>query len=160
LTAANATPFNGKVSEVSEPRSWTSDGDDFGSPFSWIEESSEEDLNYFTTLNLAALESPPQPNAHEVSTTLARAMAEDPRRRRVVSKQSIGETSRSGRHRRMGMERSRLRLDWGSQHDLLSSTSETCIGEGDMRNLFEGEELRMMLFNFREVGLILKAELM
>jgi hypothetical protein len=29
-----------------------------------------------------------------------------------------------------------------------------------MRNLFEGEELRMMLFNFREVGLILKAELM
>ena len=58
----------------------------------------------------------------------------------------------------MGMERSRLRLDWGSQRGLLSSTSETCIGEGDMRNLFEGEELRKMLFNFREVGLIPKVE--
>jgi hypothetical protein len=27
-------------------------------------------------------------------------------------------------------------------------------------NLFEGEELKMMLFNFWEVGLILKAETM
>jgi hypothetical protein len=43
---------------------------------------------------------------------------------------------------------------------LLSSTSGTCIGEGDLRNLFEGEELKMMLFNFREAGLIPKAELM
>jgi hypothetical protein len=58
----------------------------------------------------------------------------------------------------MGMEWSRLRLDLGSQRDLLSSTSGTCIGEGDLRNLFKGEELRMMLFNFREVGLIPKAE--
>jgi hypothetical protein len=54
----------------------------------------------------------------------------------------------------MGMERSRLRLDHGSQHDLLSSTAGTCIGEGDLQNLFEGEELKMMLFNFREAGLI------
>jgi hypothetical protein len=38
--------------------------------------------------------------------------------------------------------------------------SGTCIGEGDLRNLFEGEELRMMLFNFLEAGLIPKAELM
>jgi hypothetical protein len=60
----------------------------------------------------------------------------------------------------MGMERSRLRLDRGRQRDLLSSTSGTCIGEGDLRNLFEGKELKMMLFNFREAGLIPKAELM
>ena len=40
LMTANATPFNGNVSEGSEPRSWSSDGDDFGSPFSWIEEYS------------------------------------------------------------------------------------------------------------------------
>jgi hypothetical protein len=39
----------------------------------------------------------------------------------------------------MGMERSRLRLDRGGQRDLLSSTSGACIGEGDLRNLFEGE---------------------
>jgi hypothetical protein len=38
------------------------------------------------------------------------------------------------------------------------STSETCIGEGDLQNLFEGKKLKMMLFNFREAGLILKAE--
>ena len=76
----------------------------------------------------------------------------------VVSKQSTSESSRSGRSRRMGMERSRLRLDQGGQRELLSSTSGTCIGEGDLRDLFEGEELRMMLFNFQEAGLILKAE--
>jgi hypothetical protein len=29
-----------------------------------------------------------------------------------------------------------------------------------LRNLFEGKELRMMLFNFREAGLIPKVELM
>jgi hypothetical protein len=56
------------------------------------------------------------------------------------------------------MERSRLRLDRDGQRDLLSSMSGTCIGEGDLRNLFEGEELKMMLFNFREADLILKAE--
>jgi hypothetical protein len=160
LTAANATPFNGNVSEGSEPGSWSSDGDDFGSPFSWIEESSEEDLDYFAALDLAALESPQQPDAREVSATLDRAIVEEPRRRKVVLKQSIGRTSQSGRRRRMGMERSRLRLDRGSQRDLLSSTSGTCIGEGDLRNLFEGEELRMMLFNFWEAGLIPKVELM
>ena len=57
----------------------------------------------------------------------------------------------------MGMERTRPRLDRDGQRDLFSSTG-TCIGEGDLRSLFEGEELRMMLFNFREAGLILKAE--
>ena len=58
----------------------------------------------------------------------------------------------------MGMERSRLRLDRGDQRDLLSSTFGTSIGEGDLRNLFEGEELKMMLFNYREAGIIPKAE--
>jgi hypothetical protein len=32
------------------------------------------------------------------------------------------------------------------------------IGEGNLQNLFEGEELKMMLFNFREADLIPKAE--
>jgi hypothetical protein len=56
------------------------------------------------------------------------------------------------------MEQTRLRVDRGGQRDLLSSLSRTCIWEGDLRSLFEGEELRMMLFNFREAGLIPKAE--
>jgi hypothetical protein len=58
----------------------------------------------------------------------------------------------------MGLERTRLRVDQGGQHDLLSSLFGTSIGEGDLRNLFEGEELRMMLFNYREAGIIPKAE--
>jgi hypothetical protein len=109
-------------------------------------------------LDLAASESPSQSDAREESAPLARAIAEDHHMRKVVSKQSVGGMSQSGRRHRMGMERSRLRLDRGSQRDLLSSTAGTCIGEGDLRNLFEGEDLRMMLFNFREAGLILKVE--
>jgi hypothetical protein len=62
----------------------------------------------------------------------------------------------------MGMERSRLRsgprLDRGTQRELLSSTSGSCIGEGDLCDLSEGEELRLMLFNFREACLIPKEE--
>jgi hypothetical protein len=58
----------------------------------------------------------------------------------------------------MGIERTRLGVDWGGQRDLLSLLFGTSIGEEDLRNLFEGEELKMMLFNYREVGIILKAE--
>jgi hypothetical protein len=80
-----------------------------------------------------------------------------------VSKQSISESSRSVRsHRQIGMERSHLRsgsrLDRGTRRELLASTSGSCIGEGDLWDLFEGEELRLMLFNFREAGLIPKEE--
>jgi hypothetical protein len=56
------------------------------------------------------------------------------------------------------MERTRLRVDRGGQRDLLSSLFGTSIGEWDLRNLFKGEELKMMLFNFWEAGLISKAE--
>jgi hypothetical protein len=58
----------------------------------------------------------------------------------------------------MGMERTRLRVDRGGQRDLLSSLFGTSIGEGDLRNLFEGDELKIMLFNFWEVDLIPKVE--
>jgi hypothetical protein len=99
----------------------------------------------------------PQPEVREAFAPPARAMIEEHLQRRVVSKHNVGEMSRSGRRRRMGMERTRLRVERGGQRDLLTSTSGTCIGEGDLRNLFEGEELRMMLFNFREADLIPKA---
>jgi hypothetical protein len=65
------------VSEGSETESWFSDGDDFGSPLSWIEESSKEDLDYFVALDLAASESPLQSDAREESAPPARAIAED-----------------------------------------------------------------------------------
>jgi hypothetical protein len=58
----------------------------------------------------------------------------------------------------MELERTRLRVDRVGQRDLLSSSFGMSIGEGDLRNLFEDEELRMMLFNHREVGIIPKAE--
>jgi hypothetical protein len=82
------------------------------------------------------------------------------RRRRVVSKHSVGEASRSGRRHRMGMERGCLHVDRIGKRELLSSPIGASIGEGDLRNLFEGEELRIMLFNYRELGIIPKVELM
>jgi hypothetical protein len=52
----------------------------------------------------------------------------------------------------MGMERSRLRigpwLDQGIRHVILAPTTRSCFGEGDLRAIFDGEELRLMLFNF------------
>jgi hypothetical protein len=142
MAAANATPFTGNMFG-SETKSWSSDGDDFGSPLSWFEESSEDELDYFAVLDLAASESSPQPDAHEESAPPARAIAEDHHRQKVVSKQSVGGMSRSGRHHWMGMERSHFQLDRGSQRDVLSSMTGTCIGEGDLRNLFQDEELKM-----------------
>jgi hypothetical protein len=115
----------------SKSGSFSSDGE-FGSLFSWTEESSDEDLDYFDALDVAAMESSPRVEVGEVSDfPSARAKC---RRRRVVSKHSVGEVSRSGRHRRMGMERDRLRVDRFGKRELLSSPIGTSIGEGDLRN--------------------------
>jgi hypothetical protein len=40
----------------------------------------------------------------------------------------------------------------------LSSPIGTSVGEGELRNVFEGEELRIMMFNYREMGIIPKVE--
>jgi hypothetical protein len=58
----------------------------------------------------------------------------------------------------MGMERDRIRVDQFGKRELLSLPIGTSIGEGDLRNLFEGEELKIMLSNYREVGIIPKVE--
>ena len=65
------------MSEGSETESWSSDRDDFGSPLSWMEESFEEDLDYFAALDLAASESLPQSDAREETAPPARTIAED-----------------------------------------------------------------------------------
>jgi hypothetical protein len=57
--AANAMFLSGNVSEGSELGSWSLDEEEFGSSFSWVEESSEDDLDYFSALDLAVSESPP-----------------------------------------------------------------------------------------------------
>jgi hypothetical protein len=149
-------PTNDSLSG-SESGSWSSDGGEFGSPFSWTEESSHEDLDYFAALDVAAAESSPRLDVREALDPPA-GVRTDHRRRKVVSRHSVGEMSRSGRHRRMGMERTRLRVDRGGQRDLMSLSFGTSIGEGDLLNLFKGEELKMMLFNIQEAGLIPKAE--
>jgi hypothetical protein len=140
----------------SESGFFASDGE-FGSLFSWTEESSNEDLDYFAALDVATAESSLRLEVGEASGPSAGARIER-RRRIVVSKHSVGEMSRSGRRRRMGIERTRLRVDQCGQRGLLSAPTRTSIVEGDLRNLFEGEELEMMLFNYREAGIIPKAE--
>jgi hypothetical protein len=141
----------------SESRSFSSDGGEFESPFSWIEESLDEDLDYFAALDVAAVESLPRLEVGEAFDPPVGARVEH-RWRKVVAKHSVGEMLRSGRRCRMGLERTRLRVDQGGQRDLLSSSFGMSISEGDLRNLFEGEELKMILFIYREAGIILKAE--
>jgi hypothetical protein len=103
-------PINGNLSG-SETESWSSDGDDFGSLFSWIEESSDEDLDYFAALDVATAKSLSQLEVREGSAPPVGVIAEEHRQRKVVSKHNVGEMSRGGRRRWMGMELSHLRLD-------------------------------------------------
>jgi hypothetical protein len=138
----------GSVSECFE-----SDGES-GSSFLWTEESSNEGLDYFVALDVAATETSPRV---EDAGDLPSAST-GYRRRRVVGNHSVGEFSRSGRRRRMGMGRGRLRVDRVGKRELLSSPIGSSIGEGDLRKLFEGEELRIMLFNYMEMGIIPKVE--
>ena len=56
------------------------------------------------------------------------------------------------------MESGRLRVDGTGKRELLSSPTGASIGEGDLWQLFEGEELGIMLFNYRAMGIIPKVE--
>ena len=51
-----------------------------------------------------------------------------------------------------------LRVDRAGKRELLSSPIGVSVGEGELQNLFEGEQLRIMLFNYREMGIIPKVE--
>jgi hypothetical protein len=44
------------------------------------------------------------------------------------------------------------------RQELLSLPAAVNTGEGELRSLFVGEELRIMLFNYREMGIIPKVE--
>jgi hypothetical protein len=76
----------------------------------------------------------------------------------AVAKRRVSGLSRSGRRHRSEMESGRLRVDGTGKRELLSSPIGVSVGEGELRNLFEGEELRIMLFNYREMGIIPKVE--
>jgi hypothetical protein len=113
-----------------------------------------EDLDYFAALDVAAAE--PSPRAEGSEELLGASTGY--RRRRAVAKRRVSELSRSGRRYRREMESGHLRVDGTGKRELLSSPIGVSVGEGELRNLFEGEELRIMLFNYREMGIIPKVE--
>jgi hypothetical protein len=130
------------------------ESDDSGSSIAWTEDSSDEDLDYFAALDVAAVEPSP---CTEGSEELPGASTGH-RRQRAMAKWRVSELSRSGRRYRSEMESGRLRVDGTGKRELLSSPIGVSVGEGELRNLFEGEELRIMLFNYREMGIIPKVE--
>jgi hypothetical protein len=138
----------GSVSECFE-----SDGESRSS-FPWTEESSDEGLDYFVALDVAAAE----PSPRVVGSEGLPGASTVYRRQRGVAKRRVSELPLSGRRHRSEMESGRLRVDGTGKRELLSSPIEASVGEGELRNIFEGEELRIMLFNSREMGIIPKVE--
>jgi hypothetical protein len=127
-------------SDDSVSKFFESDGS--GSSVVWTEESSDEDLDYFVALDVAVAETSPRVMDAEVpGSSVGR------RRRRAVAKHRVSE-----------VEGGRLRVDRAGKRELLASPAGVSVGEGELRSLFEGEELRIMLFNYREMGIIPKVE--
>jgi hypothetical protein len=120
-----------------------SDFGDSGSSVEWTEESSDEDLDYFAALDVAVVEaSPCAADAEDVpGPSTAR------RRPRAVAKRRVS-----------GADGGRLRVSRAGRQELLSSPAAVSTGEGELQSLFAGEELRIMLFNYREMGIIPKVE--
>jgi hypothetical protein len=130
------------------------ESDDSGSSIVWTEESSDEDLDYFAVLDVAVAETSPRVvDAEALPGASTRC-----RRRRAVEKRRVSELSRSNRCHCGEMESGHLHVDGTGKRELLSSSAGVSVGEGELQNLFEGEELRIMLFNYREMGIIPKAE--
>jgi hypothetical protein len=130
------------------------ESDDSGSSIVWTEESSDEDLDYFAALDVAAAET----SSRVVGAEDLPGASTGCRRRRAVAKRRVSELLRSNRRHCGEMESGRLRVDGTGKRELLSSPAGVSVGEGELRNLFEGEKLRIMLFNYREMGIIPKAE--
>jgi hypothetical protein len=120
-----------------------SDFADSGSSIEWTEESSEEDLDYFAALDGAAAEASP----HAADTEDVPGPSTGRRRRRAVAKRRVS-----------GAEGGRLRVSRAGRQELLSLPAAVSTGEGELRSLFVGEEIRIMLFNYREMGIIPKVE--
>jgi hypothetical protein len=99
----------------------------------WTEESSDEDLDYFTALDVAAAESSPRVMDAEVLPGSSTGR----RRRRAVAKRRVSEVSRSDGHHCGEVEGGRLRVDGAGKRELLSSPAGASVGEGELRNLFE-----------------------
>jgi hypothetical protein len=99
----------------------------------------------FAALDVAAAEASP----HAADTEDVPSPSTGRRRRRAVAKRRVS-----------GAEGGRLRVSRASRQELLSLPAAASTGEGELRSLFAGEELRIMLFNYREMGIIPKVESM
>jgi hypothetical protein len=135
-TVDGGNKYDGSASEFSEFA-------DSGSSVEWTEESSEEDLDYFTALDVAAAEA----SLHAADTEDVPGPSTGRRWRRAVVKRRVSEA-----------EGGRLRVSRAGRQELLSLPAAASTGEGELRSLFAGEELRIMLFNYREMGIIPKVE--
>jgi hypothetical protein len=129
--------------ESDESASKFSDFGDSRSSVEWTEESSDEDLDYFAALDVAAAEASP----HAADAEVVPGPSAGRRRRRAVAKRRVSEA-----------DGGRLRVGRAGRQELLSLPAVASVGEGELRSLFEGEELRIMLFNYREMGIIPKVE--
>jgi hypothetical protein len=58
LMDGNVVFLSSDSSDESNVGLWSSAGQKLGSPFAWIDESSEDDLDYFVALDVATTESP------------------------------------------------------------------------------------------------------
>jgi hypothetical protein len=108
----------------------------------------------FAALDVAAAEASPRVMGAEVLPGASAGR----RRRRAVAKRRISEVSRSDRRHCGEVEGGRLRVDGSGKRELLSSPARESVGDGELRSLFEGDELRIMMFNYREIGIIPKVE--
>ena len=135
-TAEGGNEYGGSVSEFF-------DFTDSGSSVEWTEESSEEDLDYFAALDVAAAEASP----HVAGAGDVPGPSTGRRRRRAVAKRRVS-----------GTKGARLRVSGTGRQELLSLSAAVSTDEGELRSLFAGEELRIMLFNYREMGIIPKVE--
>jgi hypothetical protein len=131
--------------ESDESASKLSDFGDSGSSVGWTEESSDEDLDYFAALDVAVAEA----SLRAVDAEVVPGPSAGRRRRRAVAKRRVSEA-----------DGGRLHVGRAGRQELLSLPAAASVGEGELRGLFAGEELRIMLFNYREIGIILKVELM
>jgi hypothetical protein len=115
-TVDGGNKYDGSASEFS-------DFADFGSSVEWTEESSEEDLDYFAALDVAAAEASPR----AADTEDVSGPSTGRRRRRAVAKRRVS-----------GAEGGRLRVSRAGRQELLSFPAAASTCEGELRSLFCG----------------------
>jgi hypothetical protein len=97
-----------------------SDFGDSGSSVEWTEESSDEDLDYFAALDVAAAEASP----HVADAEVVPGLSTGRRRRRAVAKRRVS-----------GADGGRLHVSRAGRQELLSLPAAVSAGEGELRSL-------------------------